>query len=139
MDADSLEETKVDFWGIVEVMGRRTFAGRITEQTIAGAKFVRVDVPELRHADNSVRQEPFTKFLSAGAIYGITPATEQLARVAAYQTADKPVDLYDLPTRPALPERSTRHDEPQWVDVDPTPREVIEDDDEGPYEFDPTV
>ena len=32
-----------DSWAIVEIFGHQTFAGRVTEQAIGGASFVRVD------------------------------------------------------------------------------------------------
>ncbi len=36
-----------DTWAVVEVMGHNTYAGRVTEQAIGGASFIRVDVPEI--------------------------------------------------------------------------------------------
>ena len=32
-------------WAIVEILGRKRFAGWVTEQQVAGQGFVRVDVP----------------------------------------------------------------------------------------------
>lgn len=88
-----------DQWGIVEVMGHRSFGGRITEQTIGGTSFVRVDVPE------TSRQPAFSKLFGAGSIYCISPTTEELAR--QYQEgrgSSPPVSEYDLPdeTRNAI-------------------------------------
>jgi hypothetical protein len=38
-------------WAIVEIFGHQRIAGRLTEQTIGGCSFVRVDVPALPQAD----------------------------------------------------------------------------------------
>lgn len=89
----SEQTSTFDQWGIVEVMGHRSFGGRITEETIGGTSFVRVDVPE------TIRQPAFTKLFGAGSIYCISPTTEALAR--QYQEgrgSSPPVSEYDLPS-----------------------------------------
>ena len=53
------EQKPFDQWAIVEVMGHRSFGGRVTEQTIGGTSFIRVDVP-------AVKDRPaFTKLFGA--------------------------------------------------------------------------
>jgi hypothetical protein len=42
------QSDKFDSFAIVEVFGHQKFAGRVTEQAIGGASFVRVDVPKTR-------------------------------------------------------------------------------------------
>lgn len=92
-----MEETKTfDQWGILEVMGHQRFAGRITEQTIAGAAFIRVDVPEVDG------KPAFTKIIGAGAIFAITPTTEEAARTAADRFRSRAFDQFYL-TPVALP------------------------------------
>lgn len=82
------ENEKFDSWAIVEVMGHASFAGRVTEQAIGGASFVRVDVP-------SVDKSPaFTKLFGASAIYSITPVTEELARKAVKACRSEPISVY---------------------------------------------
>lgn len=75
-------EVKLDLpfeeWGIVEVMGHQRFAGHLTEQTICGVSFLRVDVPAIGN------RPAFSKMIGAGAIFAITPTTEEAARAAAY-------------------------------------------------------
>ena len=48
-------ETKLDTWAIVEIMGHTRIAGRITETTLAGGVFLRIDVPEAGDRRRAVR------------------------------------------------------------------------------------
>lgn len=81
-------------WCIVELMGHNAIAGYCSEQVVAGTAMLRIDVPEV--ADRPA----FTKMVSGGAIYGITPTTEELARRAAEQLQVRPVTIYILPEAP---------------------------------------
>lgn len=76
---------------IVEVMGHQTYAGLVTEQTIGGASFIRVDVPEVDG------RPAFTKLLGASSIYAITPVSEEVARLRARSLGRAPLSVYDLP------------------------------------------
>lgn len=42
-----------DQWAIVDVMGHQRYAGRVTEETLAGAGFIRVDVPEVKRRNHA--------------------------------------------------------------------------------------
>src|SRR6185437_6905021 len=92
------ETEKFDQWALVEIMGHRKLAGRVTEQTIGGAALLRVDVPE------TSRQPAFTSFVGGSAIFSLTPVTEAIARAQAERFQAAPVSVYDLPrqllTRP---------------------------------------
>lgn len=77
-------------WGIVEVMGHQRYAGHMTEQTIGGASFLRVDVPEIEG------RPAFTKIIGTGAIFAITPTTEEAARAAAERFRSEAFDRYYL-------------------------------------------
>jgi hypothetical protein len=82
------QSEKFDSWAIVEVFGHAKFAGRVTEQAIGGASFVRVDVP-------AVDKSPaFTKLFGASAIYSITPVEEELARKAVKACHSEPISVY---------------------------------------------
>lgn len=85
------QETVLDSWAIVEIMGHRQFAGRISECEIAGTPFLRIDVPGVGDA------QPFTKYFGSGAIYAITPVTEQAARLYAERLRVQPIDIWQLP------------------------------------------
>jgi len=86
-------------WGILEVMGRLRMAGMISEQTIAGASMLRIDVPETADAP------AFTRFFTPGSIYSITPTSEDIARGLAERLREMPVTRFDLPqlSAPATP------------------------------------
>jgi hypothetical protein len=84
-------------WALVEVMGHQRFAGEVSEQQIAGAAFVRVDVPEWNG------RQGFTRLFSPGAIYAITPCSEQTAKRAIDGCTPHPFTLYDFEVhRPEL-------------------------------------
>ena len=86
-----IEKTSIETWAVVEVMGHKRFAGFVTEQTIAGAAFVRVDVP-------AVETLPaFTKLLGAASIYAITPCTEETARAFAAKMQERAFSTYEAP------------------------------------------
>lgn len=85
-------ETKTfDQWCILEVMGHQKFAGRVTEQAIAGSSFIRIDVPE------TTRHGPFSKLFGAGSIYALTPVEEAIARGVAESLGVAPLNVYELP------------------------------------------
>lgn len=91
-----------DTWAIVEIMGHQRYAGRVTEQTVGGCAFVRVDVP-------AVNGEPaFTKLFGQASIFCITPVSEDVARAAAQRTQSRPVEIYGLLASPAATERRER-------------------------------
>lgn len=88
---------RFDSWAIVDCFGHAKFAGRVTEQAIGGASFVRVDVP-------AVNGSPaYTKLFGAAAIYSITPTTEELARKAVQYCHSEPISVY-IPQERQLPE-----------------------------------
>lgn len=76
-------------WAVLELMGHRRLAGRVSEETIGGASFIRIDVPG-----------GATQFYAPGAVYCITPTTEQLARAFAEGNRPRPVERYELPASP---------------------------------------
>jgi len=82
---------KFESWAIVELFGHSTIAGFVSEQEIAGSSMIRVDVPKIND------REPFTRIFGHGAIYGITPTTEENATAVAASIDYRPVSLYLLP------------------------------------------
>jgi hypothetical protein len=127
----STENATFDQGAIVEIMGRQVIAGRVTEQTIGGTAFIRVDVPECGD------QPAFTRFYGAGAIYAMTPVSEEAARIALRRFRPEPVTVYVpelkqlVAPAPADPVDEPDHDideDDEWEYYDPS-----EDDDEPPF------
>ncbi len=103
------DEKTFDTWAIVELFGHSKLAGRVTEQSIAGGTFLRVDVPEL------AGRPGFTRFYGAGAIYSLTPVDEALARRVAQALSPRPVTVYGV----VLPERQLPSpEEEDWDEGD---------------------
>lgn len=96
---------KFDQWALIEILGHNRYAGRVTEQSVGGNSFVRVDIPE------SDEQPAFTKLFGASSIYCITPVTEDVARRMSATLRQTPISVYDLPSdvRAALATPSLAH------------------------------
>lgn len=115
------DENQFEIWGILEIMGHQTYAGHISEQTIAGDGFIRVDVPQVGELP------AFTKIFGAASIYAITPTTEEVARMRAESLRQSPLSVYDLPApvrqmmgRAALPaaEQADDRDDIEEMELD---------------------
>lgn len=85
------EKMKFEQWCILDIMGHQRFAGWVTEETIAGAAFLRIDIPA------TGKQVAFTKLFSPSSVYSITPTTEELATSMAASINNAPISVYDLP------------------------------------------
>jgi hypothetical protein len=68
---------KFDMWCVVELFGHSQIAGRVSEQAVGGASFIRVDVPLTEKRDG------FTRFYGASAVYSMTPVSEEVAQMMA--------------------------------------------------------
>ena len=83
------QETKKAFdqWCVIELFGHNKIAGRVTEETIGGCAFLRVDVP-----DETGETTAFTKYFGQGAVYAmnVTDKTEVL-KVVGYLYPKPPV------------------------------------------------
>lgn len=79
------------FWAVVEIMGHHIFAGELSEETIGGTAFVRLDVPA------TAASAAFSKLFGAGSIYAITPVAEDVARMRAEKISAIPLTAWDLP------------------------------------------
>lgn len=86
-----MSNEKFESWAIVELFGHQRIAGLVTEATIGGCPLIRVDVPMTK------RHPSFTRFLGNGAIYGINPVAEEIARAAAENYGAAPIQPYELP------------------------------------------
>ena len=78
-------------WALLELMGHRRIAGLVSEQQLAGAPFVRIDVYQPLAPNPSV-----TQFYSPSSVYCITPITEEMAREFADTHLPQPIARYEL-------------------------------------------
>ena len=90
VDIPVKEPSKFSEWCVLELMGHRRLAGKVTEEQIAGAGVLRLDVPG---ADG---QPDVTQFYSPSSLYCITPVTEEIARAMAQRYRPEPVHRYEL-------------------------------------------
>ena len=96
-------EQHFEAWGVVSLFGHKQIAGRISEQTIGGETFIRVDVP----TDGETYH---TQLFGKGAIYSMSLTDEPIAREFAKRSNARPVSAYDVaqllkdnPQTPRLP------------------------------------
>ena len=83
-------ETKFDEWAILELMGHRRLAGKVSDAVIGGGAFLRIDIP-------GEDGKQTTQFYSPGSVYCITPTTEEVARQVAKQSQPTPVYQWEFP------------------------------------------
>lgn len=92
---------KFESWGLLELFGHQRLAGKLSEQTIGGCHFIRIDVPEVGET------AAYTRLFTQGAIYGMTPMEEATARKLAAYLRAVPVSPYEL--RSVEPARQLAH------------------------------
>lgn len=102
--------TKFEEWAVVEVMGHKRFAGLVTEHSMGGTSFVRIDVPAIAFSDGS-SLPPFTKLFGAASIYCISPCTEETARAFAATIRAEAFSRYEAPR---LEEPTSREEEEDY-------------------------
>jgi hypothetical protein len=92
---------KFSEWAKVELMGHNVIIGQVSEASLAGGAFLRVDVPSFNGSP------AFTRYFSPNAIYGISPVTEEVARALLTHYRHEPVSRFEMPQ---LAEKSTEAD-----------------------------
>ena len=101
-----MSEETFESWAIVELFGHARIAGKVSEASIGGCSFVRVDVPN-DHEEGF----KYTRYFGNGAIYALNPVDEKIARVAATSIDAEPVNVYSL--QRALAEYEKKEEERQ--------------------------
>lgn len=82
-----------ELWAVVEIMGHKRYAGRVSEYSQLGVPLVRIEVPDVDG------QPAFEKLFSGPAIYCVTPCDKEAALTAARQFRERPLSLVSLPMR----------------------------------------
>jgi hypothetical protein len=111
------QETKAgsamaDQWCLVELMGHQRMVGRVTETTVAGAGFLRIDV------DAQEGASAFTRMVSPAAVYAINPVSEEVARALMLRMNQAPVHSYELKMLPVGTDQPTERDTQDHFDDD---------------------
>lgn len=88
------KQNKFEQWAIVELFGHSRIAGLLTEQTIGGSSFVRIDVPE--YVSEGQTFPAVTRLLGNASIYGITFVDEATATIASREIRYQPVSVWSL-------------------------------------------
>jgi hypothetical protein len=78
-----------DEWAILELMGHRRLAGKVTDAVIGGGAFIRIDIP-------TKDKSKITQFYSPGSVYCISPCTEEIATQVAIRSEPEPVSRWEL-------------------------------------------
>lgn len=77
-------------WCILELMGHRRLAGMVQEVEIAGAGFLRIDIPA------TPRTGAATQFYPPSSVYALTPTSEEIVRRVAAHEAYEPVSRWEV-------------------------------------------
>jgi hypothetical protein len=86
-----MENNSFDQWAVLELMGHRRLAGKVTDAVIGGGPFIRIDIP-------TKDGKKTTQFYSPAAVYCITPTTEEIATVIAKNSEPEPVSQWEFHT-----------------------------------------
>lgn len=110
------DNTKFDSWAVIELFGHQQIAGRVTEASIGGCSFLRVDVPDqpATEAHDFYSARPalpaYTRYFGQGAIYALNPCSEHAARAMAAQIRARPPIAFDAQPARALLSNSEEDD-----------------------------
>jgi hypothetical protein len=85
---EAMSKTSYEGPAVIELFGHNRIAGMVTEQTIGGCSFIRVDVPTVGTIPG------FSKFFGGPAIYAIAPCSKEEAFIAADNIRARPVDTW---------------------------------------------
>lgn len=84
----------VSMWGVVEIMGHRTRAGRLSDAQLGGATLLRIEHPS---RTDHTGESPLAEFYAPSAIFDIRLCSpEEAEKVAAWAWPGA------MPARPAL-------------------------------------
>lgn len=132
-------QSSFEGWAILEIFGHQRYAGYVTTQAFGQAVLFRVDVPLLgerervtKHGEYAsggyvppgatVKDEAiqgYTKFFGPGAIYAMTPCTQDAAEKALAAMQTRKVSLISLPPDAALPPASDSDEDELYNDAEP--------------------
>lgn len=98
---------KFESWAKVELFGHSVIVGKVSEAAIGGCNFLRVDVP------SQGEHQAFTKFYGNGAVYAMTPVSEEVAMRLLNNYRATPINTYELRALPMADEDADWDDQDQ--------------------------
>jgi hypothetical protein len=98
------DEKAFEGWAILELMGHRRLAGWVSEVTMFGHGFIRLDIP----ADGELPAA--TQFYSPSSLYALTPTTEETVRLI--RSRPRPVEAWEARQHLGLVAGGEREGEP---------------------------
>lgn len=117
------EQSNFDGWAILEIFGHQRYAGYVKTQVFGTASMFHLEVPPLEErtrvmkragsdgkgnwllAGSTVKEEStpgYSKLFGVGAIYAITPCTQEAAMQAVKKLQPRSLMLVSLPPEKAL-------------------------------------
>ncbi len=116
------EQAKFEGWAVVEIFGHQRFAGFVTTEAFGQAVLFRVEVPPLEERERVTKHfeyidgkslppgstvnegavQGYSKLFGTGAIYAITPCTEEAAIKAVEAMQSRPLTVVKLAPERAL-------------------------------------
>jgi hypothetical protein len=108
-------------WAVLELFGHRRVAGFVSQDQVAGAGMLRVEIPAVPG------QPAHTSWYAPAAVYGIHPVAEDVARAVTEHNEHRPVHRWELPAAPGpgvRPVGADDHNDGYLAD-----REDLDDDD----------
>ena len=119
MTQESFEakQATIDGWYILEIFGHQRYAGYVTVQNLGIAAMVRVDVPALEERERVTKRGEYaggtyvppgstvkdgavpgyTKLFGVGAIYAMTPCTNEACLAAVEEIQPRPMMPISIP------------------------------------------
>jgi hypothetical protein len=124
------QQARFEGWAVLEIFGHQRYAGYVTTEAYGQAVMFRIDVPPLEERERITRSYEwiddrnvppgstvkeaavpgYTKLFGVGAIYGITPCTQDAAVKAVAAMQPRKLQLISLGQERALGKAPT--DEP---------------------------
>lgn len=88
--SDTNESAAYTGWAVVELLGRRRYAGQVSEVVQFGVAMGRLDVPETPEGPAQ------TIFFGGESVYQISPVSEEAARAVCRYSRPEPVKIFEL-------------------------------------------
>lgn len=116
IEVSTEQQAKFEGWAVVEMMGHQREIGFVTTEYFGGAALFRVDTPEIPEREYELKRPQWigaqhvpagskvkrsgipakSRFVAPGALYALTPCTEETARQAIEEMVPRDVILLEI-------------------------------------------